>query len=134
MKKIIFFLTIVLIVSSCKKENLSEYKDEISGEWEYIRSAALLGYTTPLPAGNGKIIVFEKNGLFERRSHDTVLFRGRYSLSKRKDCYGQEKYVFLNTNDNSFVNGYTISMRDDSLLISTPNCYQDGGTGIYRRL
>lgn len=134
MKKIAVSLAIVLAASSCEKENLSAYKDIVSGEWEYIRNVGFIVPVPPLPAGNGKIIAIGTNGSFERRSHDTVLFSGRYSLDKRKDCYGEEARVFINTNDNSFTNNFTINRIGDSLIIGSPNCFMDGGITIYRKL
>ncbi len=114
--------------------DFSGFRDEVKGEWEYV---VFVGYgiqQTPLPPGNGRIIKFGGDDLFERRQNDTVLFKGTYSLNNRKDCFGDEQNTFVLTNDPNFTNNFTVSRRGDSLFISTPNCVSDGGSAIYRKL
>jgi len=86
-----------------------------------------------LPPGNGKIIVIGTDGSFERRSHDTITYKGSYSLDERKDCYGDAKKIFFSTTDIAFSNGFIEIAGDTSLTISSPNCLMDGGTSVYRR-
>ena len=134
MKKIIPYLLLILIASACKKMDFSGFRDEIKGEWEYV---TFFGYGVPrqvLPPGNGRIIEFGGDDGFKRRQHDTVLFKGTYSLQKKKDCYGDVPSIFLETNDPGFPNGYVVSRSGDSLFISTSNCLIDGGSSMYRRL
>ncbi len=114
--------------------DFSGFRDEIKGEWEYVTFS---GYVVPrpvLPPGNGRIIEFGGDDGFKRRQHDTVLFKGTYSLQKKKDCNGDATSIFLETNDPGFQNGYVVSRSADNLFISTSNCLADGGSAIYRKL
>jgi len=78
--------------------------------------------------------MLHQDGSFERFSHDTLLFRGNYFLEEKKDCYQSLKQFFFRTDDASFVNDNSIRLQGDSLFLSTPGCYADGGTSIYRKL
>ena len=114
--------------------DLSGFRNEIKGEWEYVRYT---GFGIPLPAsppGNGRILSFGSNNNFERKAHDSILFKGTYQLEKRKDCFGDERSIFVETTDAGFTNGYLVERRGDSLYISNPNCFSDGGTAMYRKL
>lgn len=134
MKNITHYLLITLLACSCKKMDFSGFRDEIKGEWEYVRFSGFGVPTPALPPGNGRIIEFGGDGGFKRRQHDTLLFKGTYSLQKKKDCFGEEKPVFVQTNDANFTNGYIVSRIGDNLFISSPNCFVDGGSAIYRKL
>lgn len=85
------------------------------------------------PKGNGRTISFKRNGVFQRSTLDTLLFNGIYQLRTKSDC-AQEKATFLSTNDPEFVNNITVMVRNDSLFISTPSCYIDGATSIYKKI
>lgn len=134
MKKIMITVLGIALLYSCKKDNLSGLKDQFSGEWEYVRFAGYPFNSTPLPPGNGKIIVISRDGSFERRSHDTVTFKGRYSLEEKKDCYGDDKKIFIITTEPYLGERATIELKSDSLFIGTSNCLADGGLSIYRKL
>lgn len=137
MKKIsIILLSVVVAGSSCKKDNFSEFRNEVSGEWELIQSSSVIGIPqAPLPPGNGKIIFLGMDGTFQRRTHDTVLVQTTYSLKKKKDCYMDGMFVFINTVDGSYTNDrMKIAVENDTLRFSTSSCLIDGGGAIYRRL
>jgi len=134
MKQLSIIVLIAFIFISCKKDNAALVRKELAGEWEYVTISGYPFSNPVLPPGNGIIIVFGENGNFERRNHDTLVFKGNYRLHERKDCSGDEKKTFLDTNDSMFVKDDYVNIRDGRLHISTPNCYQDGGTAIYRRL
>jgi hypothetical protein len=127
-------LCILLVLNSCKKDNLSSYRNQFSGKWEYVRYVGYPFTFTTLPPGNGNIIIITADGSFQRNKYDTIIFKGKYSLIEKKDCYGDENYIFFKTTDPFFVENSTISLAGDSLNISTSNCLQDGGTSIYRKL
>jgi hypothetical protein len=134
MKTISLLVITCFFLSSCKKDISEDLRKDIQGKWEYV---TFVGYpfTYPvLPAGNGRLLIFGKNGNFERRNFDTIIFKGNYFLSEKKDCSGNEKTVFIATTDSSFSNNNSIAVKGDSLFLSTPNCYADGGTSIYRRI
>jgi hypothetical protein len=109
-------------------------KRGIVGTWELERISGYPFNQPPFPPGNGRIIVLGEDGNFERKQHDTLVFRGNYTLRRKKDCYGRNADVIFSTDENSFGDYQYIESSDGKLLLSTPNCYQDGGTAYYRRL
>ena len=134
MKKIcfLFFLTTIF---SCKKDNeVKTLKNEIVGTWELEKFVGYPFNQPPLPPGNGSIIVLGGDGSFERKQHDTLVFRGSYSVQRKKDCHERNSDIIFSTNTSSSDSYEYIEMSDGKLLFSTPNCYQDGGVAYYRRL
>jgi hypothetical protein len=133
MKTSFLFLLSFIFLFSCKKDRIrTPFKKQLVGAWEFEH---FVGYpfTAPYyPPGNGKIIVFFENGNFEKRQHDTILSKGKYFLSVKKDCYPRESNIFINTNDASLH--YYINIDSNKLMLSTPNCYADGGMSLYRRI
>jgi hypothetical protein len=134
MKKMAISFLGILFLCSCKKDNLSSYRNQFSGKWEYVRYIGYPFTTAPLSLGNGKIIIITQDGSFQRNSYDTIIFKGLYSLVEKKDCYGDETHIFFKTTDPFFGENSIINAAGDSLSISTSNCFQDGGVTIYRKL
>jgi len=134
MKTISLLVISCFFFSSCKKDIPGDLRKNIQGKWEYVTFVGYPFNYPTLPAGNGRLLVFGKNGSFKRRNFDTITYKGYYFLSERQDCSGNEKMVFITTTDSSFSNNNSISVKGDSLFLSTPNCYADGGTSIYRRI
>jgi hypothetical protein len=134
MRKIMFFVLLISIYS-CKKDNVVKaLKKDIAGTWELEKFAGYPFNQPPLLPGNGRIIVLGEDGFFERKQHDTLIFRGDYSLRKQKDCYERNSDITFSTNENSSGTYHYIEISEGKLLLSTPNCYQDGGIASYRRL
>jgi len=135
MKQLLTIAITIVVFISCKKDNTASLRWQLAGEWEYVTFSGYPFLNNALPPGNGRIVVFGTNGNFERRQHDTLLFKGNYQLNERKDCYGDEKKIFLIHNDPVFIKDDYVHITADGFLhISSPNCYQDGGTSIYRKL
>ena len=132
MKQVLLFIFSMAFLMSCKKDHFAAAKAQIAGTWEYHQFIGYPFNSTPLPRGNGKIIIMGTDGSFERRSHDTTLFRGSYALTERKDCYGDAKQLFFKPSDPSFAE-YIIEVRGDTLLFNSSNCLADGGSLIYLR-
>lgn len=132
MKKLFLFIAIIGSLYSCKKDSLSDRYQEFAGTWEFEQYSGYPITSTPLPAGNGKIIYIGSDKTYERRSFDTVLVRATYSLEERKDCSGNEKKIcFKSTDPNAFES--IISIENGKLYLSASNCLADGGINIYRR-
>ncbi|MFT3934791.1 MAG: hypothetical protein QM726_14295 [Chitinophagaceae bacterium] len=134
MKQLLLFSIILLLLSACKKDNAAAVRNQITGSWEYVTFSGYPFNGVRLPAGNGRIIVIGKDGSFERFSHDTLIFKGRYSLKERKDCYGDDKQVFFTTTDSSFVIDDYVTVDNGQLFFNSSNCLQDGGSSIWRKL
>ena len=133
--RIVFFSILLIGFYACKKEKeVKSLKTEIAGTWELEKFSGYPFNQTPLPPGNGRILVLGEDGLFERKQHDTVVFRGSYTLRKKKDCHERNTDIIFSTNENSFEDYQYIEIADGKLLLSTPNCYQDGGSAYYRRV
>jgi hypothetical protein len=134
MRKILF-VALLFSFFSCKKDKeVKMLKQDIVGTWELKKVVGYPFNQQPLPPGNGRIIVLEKNGLFERKQHDTVTFRGSYSLRTKKDCHERNSDIIFATTESSSGDYQYIEILDGELLLSTPNCYQDGATAVFRRL
>lgn len=134
MKTSLIATLIISILCSCKKDEISGYKNKLSGKWEYVRYEGYPFNSIPLPPGNGNILVLTKEGSFERRSYDSISFKGLYNLEEKKDCYGEDLKMFIITNDSLFYQESIIETTLDTLFIRSPNCLADGGVSIYRRM
>lgn len=131
MKNILFLILCFTFINSCKKEN---FRKKFTGKWEYV---TFVGYPFNFPSyspGNGMIIEIGKDGSFKRFAHDTLIFKGSYTIVEKKECQGNQKLLFFKTNDPSFNNDNSIEMQGDSLFLSSAACLADGGSAIYRRL
>lgn len=131
MKKTLLVLAVELLFS-CKKDQMSDFKNEIEGTWELQKVTGFVSYT--LPPDNGKIIVLGEDGSFERKQHDTLIFQGYYTLQKKNDCYERSTNTIFYSNESNPSDYNYIELMEGKLSLSTPNCYMDGGTAYYRRI
>ena len=134
MKQLFILAVAFLFFIGCKKDVAADIRNQLTGQWEFVVVSGYGSSNIPQPQGNGNIIVFGKSGAFQRRMHDTITFNGSYKLEYRKDCFGAEKSVFLSTSDPNFPDDRSVSFDNGRLFISTPNCLQDGGSSIWRKL
>jgi hypothetical protein len=132
MKRIILILSVsLLLFTACnKKETVSS--TEFQGIWEFENYYGYPFNDNYQPPGNGKIIVLQ-GGVFERRQHDTVLFRGKYFLKNKTDCSGERK-IHFSTNETPYPADAYISIESGKLILNTPDCYADGGSARYRKI
>ena len=137
MKNFFLLATTVLILVACKKENdIGNLKTAIVGRWE-LKSRSCGECVVPFvrfPAGTGDIIVLSANGDFERRAKDTLLFKGNYDLQKSKLCNEKQGDIAFLTSEVAFQTPSFISVKNDTLTLSTPYCYLDGTVNKYRRV
>ena len=134
MKRLISLLLFFFLPFSCKKDDISStFRKKVTGVWELEHFYGIAGI--PYPPGNGRIIALFDNGVFERRQHDTVLFKGKYFLNVKSDCYPRKDNIFFTTNENPYSWDSYINVNDSGkLVLSSSNCLADGGTSIYRKL
>jgi len=129
---LLVFLT--TLIFSCKKENeTAALRTQIAGTWELERAIGF-AVNQSFPPGNGRIIIIGNDGSFERRQNDTLVFRGVYTLQEKKDCHPRDTDFAIWTNESNTDDYRYIDLKEDKLTFSTPNCYQDGGDMIYRRV
>ncbi|MBE7171953.1 MAG: hypothetical protein INR73_15300 [Williamsia sp.] len=134
MGRILFLLFFIFFVS-CKKSSQARLLErEIVGTWEFERYSGYPFNQPILPPGNGRLIIIGKDGSFIRKQHDTLLFKGNYTIRRKKDCYDRSTDIIFSTNETSADNYQYVETLDDKLAFSTPNCYQDGGTAYYRKV
>lgn len=131
----LYLFVIALLLLSCKKDQeISDLKKTIVGTWEYETFSGYPFNFPVLPPGNGKMIIIGDDGSFKRMQHDTLVFSGSYALSKKNDCYSRNSNIVFSTNKDPSGDFRYIDLIDGKLALSTPNCYQDGGTAYYRRV
>ncbi len=128
MKPLLINSLLLLLFSSCKKEN--NLRLQFAGKWEFENFSGYPFNNNYQAPGNGNIIVLTEDGQFERRKFDSVSFRGNYSVQKKKDCLPRETDLLFTNTETGSSERY-ISIENGKLTLSTPNCYQDGGTASY---
>jgi len=131
MKKACAIICCMLFILSCKKEK-NVMTSDFAGRWEYRGFYGFEG-NQPQTPGNGNIILLTPNRVFKRWENHSVAYQGLYSIKKQTNCTSSTD-MQITTTDPQFLNGHTISKNGDSLFISTPSCYADGGTAIYVKI
>ena len=134
MRRIPFLFFLTFVISCNKPSQERRLEREIVGTWEFERFIGYPFNQPTLPRGNGHLIIIGENGNFERKQHDTLLFKGNYSIQRKKDCYERPTDIIFSTNENSSGGYQYVETLDGKLTFSTPNCYQDGGTAYYRKV
>lgn len=136
MKALFFIALSVSMIISCKKDKSDFARHQFYGSWEYENYSGYPFNNNYLPPGNGRIIMLSEDGIFERRQHDTLLFKGTYTLQEKRDCHGQQKKIFFSTDDPSFSweSYIDINSSTGKLTLTTSNCLADGGTVYYRKI
>lgn len=137
MKNALIIISFFALVSSCSKDSqLQNFKNQVAGNWEI--EARLCGQcpnsVTNYPVGNGAIIVFFNDGVFERRIQDSVIFKGKFFLTKAEECGKPNSDIALSTNESVNMIPLFVRIVSGKLQIGTPYCYADGATTIYRRI
>lgn len=137
MQKIILSLfSVAVLTASCKKEhNVNALKNQLAGTWELERAICgecLIPNTSYAP-GNGNLLIFGNDGSFQRKKQDTVLFNGTFSVIISKECSSNGDQA-LTTSESAGATPQFINIYTDSLVLSTPSCYQDGGSTVYKRI
>lgn len=136
MRNALSIIILILLLSSCSKEHqLDDFKDQVAGKWE--KAEFICGECpnprTIYPQGNGSIMVLFKDGVFERRLHDSVTFKGKFFLTRSDEC-GSRSDIALSTNEYSNSIPGFVEIASGRLRISTPSCYADGASTYYRRV
>ncbi|HEX8313920.1 MAG TPA: hypothetical protein VF609_02945 [Flavisolibacter sp.] len=132
MKKFLPIVSLLLLLFSCKKEEpLKDFRKTLAGTWELERT---ITWVTVPPVAPGILLVFKEDGTFERKRHDTLVYSGTYTLQQKQDCHPRSSNIILTTSDSSPGYEDYISVENNKLELSTPNCWADGGGAIYRRV
>jgi hypothetical protein len=137
MKNAFTIILFCAFVFSCGKSNrLEEYKNQIAGKWEIEKRVCgeCMNPLTNYPEGNGNIIVLLNDGTFERRIHDSIIFKGKFFLNKSDECGKPNSDIALSTNESSNSTPLFVRIESGKLHLSTPYCYTDGAAIIYRRV
>jgi hypothetical protein len=121
------------IFFSCKKLNENRFQQRITGDWELEKVSCECSTPGSFPAGNGQIISLQLDGTFERRLHDSVTFRGHYTIQKKKDCKPRPEKFFFETDETFPMSSY-LEEQNEKLIFSYSNCVSDGVDMTYRRI
>lgn len=120
MKHAFLILITVLVVHGCKKSNsIKHLKTTFAGKWEYERYSGYPFTNTYSPPGNGQYIILGTNGSFERRLHDSLIFKGTYSLEEKPDCYPAASTTYFSTNESNYSTEGYIALDSNKLTITT---------------
>jgi len=137
MRNTSLIILLSFIFFSCSKDNrLENLRNQVAGKWE-IEKRVCGECTNPLiiyPEGNGNIIVLLTDGTFERSIHDSVTFKGMFFLNKSDECGKPDSDISLSTNETSTPTALFVQIESGKLQLSTPYCYSDGASTIYRRI
>jgi hypothetical protein len=131
MKTKLILPLLLMALYSCKKDALSPVKNDLAGSWE-LKSSSTYSGNYFYPPGNGKIIILGNDDSFQRKNHDTLVFKGQYSLTNKKDCSGTEWKYFFKTSEPG-AGELILSQLHDTLTLSTSNCVSDGAVSKYTR-
>jgi hypothetical protein len=133
MRTTVALLLILCLFSSRKYLEERDTRKDIAGKWELERNVTPW-FDSVFASGNGGTLIFGKNGKYERRQGNALLFRGRYYLEYKKDCYSSKREMFLDTDENESFDNLKVEVTNGKLRVSTTSCLMDGGVAIYRRL
>ena len=121
------------VFMGCRKEpNIDTNYSRFSGKWEYEQ---FIGYPSNnfLPPGNGQTMILGKDGSFERKQDDSLIFKGEYFLKGQGSCTETENILYFSSTENAYSER-AITIEGDRLLLTTPPCYADGGVIFYRKV
>ena len=132
--KMLWYALMLLSFASCKKDDVTDtLRDKLEGSWE-LRSRTSMSGQLMYPPGNGEILKFYRNGMYERKMHDIIAATANYDINIRQDCFPREtNFAFTSSESSSGLPAY-VSIKGDTLFFSSPNCYADGLDTYYQRL
>lgn len=118
---------------ACKKDYID---NRFTGTWECIKYSGYPVTQDALSPGNGNLIILSPTGEFKRMKHDTLVFRGTYSISMKSDCYISDLRPCLKIEGTDFDSGNFLAIEQATgwLSITTTTCMQDGGVAYYRKI
>lgn len=134
MKKILFFICLMAVITGCK-ENYTP-NNSLTGSWELVRQIGM-DYNLTFAAGQGNILQFNTNNTYKVFAKSLVINEGSYRLIKKGQTPYNKDFDAIYMGEGGIMNA--ISLKADSLIISTApnddkgNLIMDGGTTIYIR-
>jgi hypothetical protein len=133
MKTILPLAALIIFVSSCKKENIEVR--QFYGTWE-IRSATGFGpsLSQNYEPGSGTYIELKPDGRINRYENATPTSSETFRIVKKDitACkWSTSNYLAIEYGSGSYEQ---IRVNGDTLRMSTPPCWEDGGTVIYVRM
>ncbi|MGC4234314.1 MAG: hypothetical protein QM594_15150 [Niabella sp.] len=131
---LLFIAMVLLSVYSCNKEKLE--KKEFYGLWEPRTSIAHYpGSHTTYQPGNGNYLELTKDGILKHYAGGIVESTRKYKIYRKKitECNWNnvKEYWAIEYENGSYDE---VAVKDDTLVISTPPCWMDGGISTYVRV
>ena len=131
MKKIIFFLVIIVTSSGCKKEKPIDYSSSLTGKWSWISSCGGFAFHCSTPEStNQKInLVFTTDSTLNTYVNDTLKASTRFQtyISPTSDFPGTADVIKFNSSIQ-----VKFSIIRDTLYLNDFCC--DGFNSNYKRI
>jgi len=118
MKKMIFFIMMMISSYGCEKEKPIAYSSSLIGEWEwFISCGGVAGCSTPLSSNTSMKLAFTPDSTYNRYINDTLESSGRFytHITVSQDNHDTTDIIQMG----SLVEKYFIYC--DTLLLSAIN-------------
>jgi len=131
MKKIIFFIVLIVFSFGCKKDESFTYSSSLIGEWSWIKTCGGFAYHYSTPESTYKKInlAFTKDSIFNTYVNDTLKASTRFHtyISPTSDFPGTADIIKYNSS-----NQVMFSIIRDTLYLNDFCC--DGFNSSYKRI
>lgn len=128
MKKLLFLFAIVLI--SCQKDGINSTKNELVGEWLWIKkTGGIAGVNESPQKGDTLILKIMPDNIYHYISNDSTIKSGTYTFSKKQSMLLQEEKNFIILDENG---KYMYELSNDTLYLAED--YYDGFNYEYARI
>jgi hypothetical protein len=117
-------MLLLLLLLSCKKDEVKQLEKRLIGEWAWVRSTGgLMGTSiSPDTEGFSESYLFQKNGIFTRFRDTATLFSHFYWLEKGTSLF-----------DTSTVNLLKLGNQDHTIIFATYSFQFNGENGLILR-
>jgi len=130
---LVVILSLLILVSACKKENRLESK--LEGTWELRH---VIGFLPPdlqgdRPPGNGEIYTFQGNN-FERQTGGKITNSGTFSVLNEKSNHNEKLEFKLLLDGDKYDSSIPFKMTGEKLVLHFGALASDGAIETYARL
>ena len=130
---LVIILSLLILISACKKENRLESK--LEGRWELRH---VIGFLPPdrlgnRPPGNGEIYKFQGNN-FERQTGGKITNSGTFSVSNEKSNHNEKLEFKIVLDGDKYDSSIPFKMTGEKLVLHFGALATDGAIETYARL
>jgi hypothetical protein len=131
MKKIIFFIIVILVAIGCEKQKSDEYSYSLIGEWSWISSCGGISYhcITPESSNHNVKITFTADSLFSTYQDGVLIQSTKFQtyISPTSDMPGTPDIIKYGPSLQLYF-----SIHHDTLTLNSS--YVDGFLSLYKRI